>query len=183
LRLRRASGTLADVKLHVVALACVGLLAGCGDVATAPDAGEPGFHVEAAVCNELPIAGASVAVETRPGFPAVPTIVRYDPPDGTYVLTSYVAFDGDAHPSATSRTLVVEGLNWHMARTDDGGPVVHVDYEYLGPGVPEEGSHRLFTRCGPGPNEPLETYPDGNGFLVRTDTGGPVSVMRYIRIH
>ena len=155
------------------------------------DAGEPGFHVEAAVCNELPIAGASVVVESNPG--AAPwASLRADPPDGTYVLVKYVAFDGADHPTTTSRTLVIAdgARNWHLSRTEDGGPVVHVDYEFLGPGVPEEGAHRLFVRCGPGQTEPLETYPSGNGFLIQTMIGGPcadaarcpVSFMRYTRI-
>jgi hypothetical protein len=165
------------------AFACIAPCFGCGSVPEAADAGDPGFHVEASVCNDLPIAGASIAVETREGFP-VPTVVRADPPDGTYVLMSYVAFDGAVHPATASRTLVIEaGRNWHLARTQDGGAVVHVDYEFLGPGVPEEGAHRLYVRCGPGPTEPVETYPDGNGFVLRTVDGGPVSLLRYLRIH
>ena len=164
-------------------MASAGLVAGCGCVADGPaDAGEPGFHVEASACNDLPIASAPVTVELRSGFPA-PTSVRADPPDGTYVLMTYAAFDGASHPTTTSRTLVIEGgRNWHLARTDDGGAVVHVDYEFLGPGVPEEGAHRLFVRCGPGATEPVETYPDGDGFLLRTVDGGPVRLMRYARI-
>lgn len=172
-------------------LACTLLLAGCGCVAEERDAGEPAFHVEASVCNTLPIAGASVIVEAETGFPQWSGL-RADPPDGTYVLVKYVAFDGAPHPTTTSRTLVIAdgGRNWHLARTEEGGPVVHVDYEFLGPGVPEEGAHRLFVRCGPGQTEPLETYPSGNGFLIQTMEGGPcadwprcpVSFMRYARI-
>jgi len=165
--------------------------AGCGSVAEVQDAGEPTFQVEAAVCNTLPIAGASVVVEADPGLPP-PSSMRADPHDGTYILTEYVAFDGAAHPTTTSRTLVItdDARNWHLARTEEGGEVVHVDYEFLGPGVPEEGAHRLFVRCGPGQTEPLETYPSGDGFLVRTMEGGPcadwprcpVRFMRYARI-
>jgi hypothetical protein len=190
----RTPNVMQRVRMQLRAAAVfIGFLAcaGCGSVAEVHDAGEPAFHAEAAVCNSLPIAGASVVVESDPGLPPS-TALRADPPDGTYVLTEYVAFDGAAHPTTTSRTLVIAdgARNWHLARTDEGGAVVHVDYEFLGPGVPEEGGHRLFVRCGPGPTEPLETYPSGNGFLIQTMVGGPcadwprcpVSFMRYTRI-
>jgi hypothetical protein len=89
-----------------------------GNIASAGTAGQGGAGASA--CNDLDNLGMDVKDKSAPGaFPSLGP--QGTPVNGTYVLTSAVAYDGNASSYTRKRTLLIDGGKLQSVTSVDSG--------------------------------------------------------------